>query len=324
MPVVKALIQMASREAVQPARDERLPPRDELRTERAGGVAAMTSGIGAWPTARTAYLIVVVLVLAATLIDAFSKAEEIGWRLGTPGNLWEPMLWNGTSVVVILALLPLVRRAAALVRDATGRWPLVALGVLGLAVAFTAIHVAAMFPLRKLAYALAGWDYAIRWTWDRILYEVRKDLFHFAGLTLVFWFAEWALEARRPLPADPGSPATSADPQAAPELWLNDGRASILIDPGEIVSVTSAGNYVEYVLTGGRRHLIRATLQAEATRLLRFGIARVHRTRLVNVKRVVALAWRASGDFELRLDTGEVVTGSRRYKAAVAAIGETG
>ena len=46
----------------------------------------------------------------------------------------------------------------------------------------------------------------------------------------------------------------------------------------------------------------------------------VHRGRLVNLKRVVALEWRAAGDFELRLDSGATFAGSRRFKAAVARI----
>lgn len=86
------------------------------------------------------------------------------------------------------------------------------------------------------------------------------------------------------------------------------------------MSVISAGNYVEYQLTGGRTHLIRATLQSQEAQLAPLGITRVHRGRLVNIKRIVAAQWRASGDFELRLDTGETVIGSRRFKAAVAAL----
>jgi hypothetical protein len=39
------------------------------------------------------------------------------------------------------------------------------------------------------------------------------------------------------------------------------------------------------------------------------------------VKRVVAVIWRPSGDFDLRLDNGETLAGSRRYKASVAGIG---
>ena len=96
-----------------------------------------------------------------------------------------------------------------------------------------------------------------------------------------------------------------------------------MIDPREVVLVTSAGNYVEYLLTGSRRHLIRSTLHAEEQRLSHFGVARVHRTRLVNIGRVVGLVHRPAGDFELELDTGELVAGSRRYKTAVAAIGKT-
>jgi DNA-binding LytR/AlgR family response regulator len=75
-------------------------------------------------------------------------------------------------------------------------------------------------------------------------------------------------------------------------------------------------------VTGQRKHLIRTTLQAEEARLAPFGIARVHRSRLVNLKRIVALQWRPSGDFEVRLDTGETVPGSRRFKTAVAGIAE--
>jgi DNA-binding LytR/AlgR family response regulator len=176
-----------------------------------------------------------------------------------------------------------------------------------------AAHIVGMFGLRQLAYAAARLQWGISWAPAQLVYEARKDLFSFSALAAVFWLAERA--AVRPV-------AATAQPEpSSAELWLRDGRASILVDPRDIASVASAGNYVEYALTGGRRHLIRATLRAEEARLARFGIARVHRTRLVNVKRVVALAWRPSGDFELRLDTGEVVAGSRRFRAAVAGLG---
>ena len=106
----------------------------------------------------------------------------------------------------------------------------------------------------------------------------------------------------------------------AKELWLRDGRLSVLIHPSDIVSVNSAGNYVEDELTGQRKHLIRSTLQAELSRLARFGIVRVHRTRLINLKRIVALEWGPSGDFKIRLDSGEIVPGSRRFKSAITGI----
>jgi DNA-binding LytR/AlgR family response regulator len=56
-------------------------------------------------------------------------------------------------------------------------------------------------------------------------------------------------------------------------------------------------------------------------RLSPLGVARVHRSRLVNMRRIVAIAWRPSGDFDLRRDTAATVAGSRRYRAAVARLG---
>jgi DNA-binding LytR/AlgR family response regulator len=43
--------------------------------------------------------------------------------------------------------------------------------------------------------------------------------------------------------------------------------------------------------------------------------------RLANLERVRGVAFKPSGDFELMLDNGEKLQGSRRYRAAVAALG---
>lgn len=218
--------------------------------------------------------------------------------------------------MVVLALLPLIRRGTMLFR--THRSLMTSAGFVALAVAFSALHILGMGVLRELAYGLAGWTYTFPWS-SQIPYELRKDLFNYLALAIVFWFAERPAGAA-PAPVSEAAPRPAARGPASPEFWLRDGRTSVLIDAGEIVSVTSAGNYVEYELTDQRKHLIRATLQAEEARLTPFGIARVHRSRLVNLKRIVALQWRPSGDFEIRLDTGEVVVGSRRFKAAVAGL----
>jgi DNA-binding LytR/AlgR family response regulator len=61
-------------------------------------------------------------------------------------------------------------------------------------------------------------------------------------------------------------------------------------------------------------------LAAEEARLTPFKIVRVHRTRLVNLTRVTGLKAGPNGDFELTLDTGQTISGSRRYRAAIASI----
>jgi hypothetical protein len=275
-----------------------------------------TGGIDAQISIRTVYVVVVALIAVSCIVGAFSTARDIAWRMGTPDNLWEPALWYGTSGIVTVALLPLVRRSAMLVRAGGIRPLLMGTAVVALASAFSTLHIIGMGLFRELAYRLAGWNYTFPWS-QQFVYELRKDLFGFLALAVIFWFAERPARAAPAQIAEAGPSVTGGTP-AKPELWLRDGRTILLIDASEIVSVSSAGNYVEYELTGLRRHLIRATLQAEEARLAPFGIARVHRSRLINLKHVVALQWRSSGDFEIRLDSGNTVPGSRRFKAVVA------
>ncbi len=243
------------------------------------------------------------LIAAWTVVTIFSNARDISWRLGSPHNLWEPTLWNVTSAIVGVAVLPLVRRGALLFRDRPVRPLTAAATFVALALAYSALHIAGMGVFRELAYALGGWSYTFPWE-RQIPYELRKDLFNYLAMA-----SSSGSPSDRPAPlrrqiepaqveqAGPATPKVTAAPAAKPELWLRDGRTSVLIDVSEIVSVTSAGNYVEYELTDQRKHLIRATLQAEEARLAPFGIARVHRSRLLNLKRIVALQWRPSGRF---------------------------
>jgi hypothetical protein len=266
------------------------------------------------------YTIVTILIAISCAVNTFSDARDIAWRLGAPHNVWEPALWELTSAIVVVALLPLARSGALLIRNATRRPLRAMLALPVLFLTFAALHLAGMGMLREFAYRLAGFAFSFPFAHEA-LYEFRKDLFTYIAIAVMFWLAERPAASEikvEPIATDAAAvPAAPADP---PELWLRDGRLSILANASEIVSVGSAGNYVEFRMTGGRTHLIRSTLQAEAARLAPFGIVRVHRSRLVNPKRITALAWRPSGDFEIRLDTGETIAGSRRFKAAVTAM----
>lgn len=318
--MIKSLIQLAARGGVQPAWDRWFGPRDEQPGTRTSGEVSRTGGVGTQFSTGAVYTVVASLVVASAIVSTFSAARDVSWRLATPHNLWEPALWNGTSAMVVLALLPLVRRAAMLLRTAAVRPLTAGAGFIALLLGFSALHFIGMGLLRELAYRALGWTYAFPWSHE-MLYELRKDLFSFLALAVIFWFAERPAGAA-PVQADEAAPKLADSVPATPEFWLRDGRMSVLIDPGKIVSVTSAGNYVEYQMTDQRSHLIRATLQAEEARLAPFGIVRVHRTRLLNVRRIVALERRPSGDFEVRLDTGETVFGSRRFKAAAARLAD--
>lgn len=224
---------------------------------------------------------------------------------------WEPALWEGSSAVLLFALVPLVWRWLQ-------RWPIrppwirPALVHLALTVPFSLIHVAGMVAIRQVGYWLAGsrYDFLHEGVGITLLYEWRKDLVSYGLLLLILSVIE---RLRR------GAPAPV--PQE-PLLSLRADGAVVHLRPSEIRLVEAAGNYVEFD-AGGRRHLVRMTLAA-AAELLGPGFAQVHRSRLVNLALLRAERPQPSGDVLLLLADGSSVMASRRYRDRLPSARRTG
>jgi DNA-binding LytR/AlgR family response regulator len=315
--MIRSFIQFTAHPSVQQLWGEWLRPRDEPSPAGTDGAIAQSDG-DARLSVRTVFAVSILLIVFSAVVGTFSSARDIAGRLGSPQNMWEPALWQATSSVVVIALLPLARHGALLIASGRNRPFTLAFALVALALTYSTLHIAGMGCLREWAYGFAGYTYKFPWA-RQIPYELRKDLFSFTAFVVVFWLGRRAVAQRASAPRE-DAPNVSTAHAANSQFWLRDGRISVLVDANDIVSVSSAGNYVEYKLTGGRKHLVRATLQSQEARLAPLGIVRVHRSRLVNLKRVVALEGRSSGDFEVRLDTGEIVAGSRRFKSTVAEI----
>jgi hypothetical protein len=322
---MKSLIQFTANPSVQRRWGEWLRPRDEPSPTGTDGARAQPGG-EAQLSVRTVYLVCILLFVFSAVVGTFSSARDIAWRFASPQNLWEPAMWETTSHVVSFALLPLARYGALLISSGRHRHVTLACALVALALTYSALHIAGLGVLREWAYGLAGYSFSFPWA-RQIPYELRKDLFFYTAFVVMFWLGGRAVTQRTTAPREAEidvkidvRPDVAPPPAADTQFWLRDGRISLLVDAGDIVTVSSAGNYVEYQLMGGRNHLVRATLQSQEARLAALGIVRVHRSRLVNLRRVVALEGRPSGDFEIRLDTGEVIAGSRRFKSAVADI----
>jgi two-component system LytT family response regulator len=94
-----------------------------------------------------------------------------------------------------------------------------------------------------------------------------------------------------------------------------NGRIEVL-DLEDVDWISAAGNYVE-LHTNGRRLLHRITLKHLAERVDPGRFARIHRSTIVNVERVRELEPTPQGDWKLRLDTGDRLRLSRRYREAL-------
>ncbi len=144
-------------------------------------------------TARSGWLLYAVLALLFGLYEGIN--QMVGLR-GTSIPGWKPLVWEISSVVVIFALIPLVVRFEAHFRlDAHPRWR-IAVAHLGAALIFSALHVAGMLLLRKLAYAVVGQHYAFDSLPIQAFYELQKDFITYA-LILVVIFANREFQVRR-------------------------------------------------------------------------------------------------------------------------------
>jgi DNA-binding LytR/AlgR family response regulator len=309
------------RVTVEPPRDQQQGRRDGTAARGTSGEPGGTDGLG-WPL----YVVVAVAVLATGVVNALSTAYDHA-RGGGLYDIRVQLFWQLSSTIVIAALVPAVANGIRRVRISWRRrtwWTFAGLAI-AIPLGFSAAHIVGMVLLRDVALqAYDGSAYHFEWSFAELAYEFRKDVATCVLFALVFWLAlsrRDGVVAREVAEAAAATAVAAAASPAPPDhLWLRDGATSIRIVPSEVLLVTSAGNYVEYRIADGTTHLIRATLASEAPRLQPFGIVRVHRTRMVNLHHVAGIAPRASGDFELRLDTGETLIGSRRYRDAVTGL----
>lgn len=297
---------------VEPVWDQNRTAWDESASSGTSGALRGLNGAD-W----LVYAAVAAVALAIGFVNALSAADDIS-RRGGLYDLKTPLLWEMTSIAVIVLLAPVLLAVVRLIRRES-RWPVRIALTSAAIVAFAAVHITGMVALRKLVLWMLGGSYDFHFSLAILIYEFRKDVV----TCLLIGGAMWLIESRHESQlAQPVMPAAAAGlPPAAPHMvWLRDGSTRIRIEPREIIWISSAGNYVEYSLADGRNHLVRGTLAATESQLARYNLARVHRTRLVNLDRVKAVEWKPSGDFELTFDTGQTVAGSRRYKNAIASL----
>lgn len=249
-----------------------------------------------------AYAVAALFVTAINTLNVMSVLHDVP-RL----NPLEPLIWEGSSWLTLLAFFWIVWLAWRLAPlNVRPRWRL--LIHIPAALIFASAHVGGFIVLRIFAYWALGGHYQVGHFWTQFLYELRKDCFGYVMFLVGFALIEHLL--RQQQPATPVPPATDAT------FDIRDGARLTRVLLSDILAVTSAGNYVEFALTDGRRLLMRSPLSALESDLEGRGFVRTHRSWLVNAAKVTALKPEGSGDYEISLGALDVPL-SRRFKAAL-------
>ena len=173
------------------------------------------------------------------------------------------------------------------------------------AIAFAAAHVGFFDLLRVIAFGLMGSRYDSGPFLPQLLYEARKDVLGYVLFIGLFSLFDHLL--RRPVET----------PIAATTFDIRDGAKLTRVQLNEILAVSSAGNYVEFFMTDGRRLLMRSPLRSVEHELQPRGFVRTHRSWLVNGTKVTTLKPDGSGDYTVELGQQSVPL-SRRFPDALA------
>jgi two-component system LytT family response regulator len=96
-------------------------------------------------------------------------------------------------------------------------------------------------------------------------------------------------------------------------LPIKSGRNTIFVLVDDIDYVEAAGNYVR-LHVGGREHVTRDTIHAFEQRLAAFDFVRIHRSVIVNRRRIKELRPWFTGEYVVLLTTGKELTLSRGYR----------
>ena len=240
-------------------------------------------------------------------------------RAGLDFAAWEPAVWEWSSHLVALALVPAVlwyTRRFPLHFDTWRRnLPWLLLGSL----AWSLLHVAGMVALRKAIYAAQGYYYD-GGPWPRtFLYEYLKDIRQFAGLVVTI--EAYRLLVRR-LQGEASMLAPADDvpmveqPERPERFLVRKLGKEFLVAAAEVEWLQASGNYVN-LRVRGRDYPLRSTMAAIGQQLDPSRFVRVHRSYIVNLDAIAEIEPLDTGDARIVMRDGAVVPCSRTYREAL-------
>ncbi|HVW72779.1 MAG TPA: LytTR family DNA-binding domain-containing protein [Rhizomicrobium sp.] len=261
-------------------------------------------------TFRYAYATATIIVGVICTLNVISITHDMPHL-----RLLEPLIWEYSSWLTLVAFFWIVWLAWRLAPlNVRPRWLL--LIHIPAALIFVLAHVGGFILVRILAYRGLGSHYQFGHFWPQFLYELRKDSFGYLMFLAGFALIEHLLRQQQPVaaPVPASGPAT---------FDIRDGARLTRVPLAGILAVSSAGNYVEFMLADGRKLLMRRPLSAVESELGAHGFVRTHRSWLVNETAVTALTPEGSGDYDVCLGSLNVPL-SRRFPEALARLRAAG
>lgn len=232
---------------------------------------------------------------------------------------WKPIVWELSSVLVGLCLVPAIiafeRRFPLYIGVLRKHLPMHILG----SIVYSVVHVTAMVWIRKVVYLSQNLSYDFgNWPLE-MGYEYLKDWQTYAGVLFVLALYRLLLlrlqgEARLLDAPDDGP---ELEPVERPGRFLvRKLGKEFLIAAAEVEYLQASGNYVNLHLHS-RDYPLRTTMAAIEPRMDPNKFVRVHRSYMVNLDFIKEIEPLDTGDARILMKDGSMVPCSRRYRAAL-------
>jgi hypothetical protein len=254
------------------------------------------------------------LVVQAITNSRISWLDQV--RRANPAQWWEPIVWEWSSCIVLMFLVPAVIYVEKklplrwITLRANLPWHVLA------TLPFCLIHVGAMVGLRKLAYLTQHQTYEFgNWSHE-LTYEYLKDFhtYFFIIIAVAFYrllLLRWQGEASLLQEPDDGQPV---EPVERPERFLvRTLGKEFLLPAADIEWIQAWGNYVNLHVRG-HDYPLRSTMAAIEQRIDPKRFVRIHRSYIANLDFIVEIEPLDSGDARAKLRDGHVIPVSRRYR----------
>lgn len=234
-----------------------------------------------------------------------------------PFQLWEPFIWEYSSAISAVILFPAI---VQLLKRVPFSWQSLKLSLFYYflaSVVFSLSHVFLMVSMREVSYFFMSGNYDFGDIWFELFYEYRKDLWSFIFFIIFIQGYNFIISRLQgeasPVAQSEDESENDSESSNMNRLLVKKLGKEFIIKIDDVEWLESAGNYVNLHIKG-RIYPLRTTLTNLITKITDKGFSRIHRSHAINLDYVESITPLNSGDSEVKLINGKILSLSRRYK----------
>lgn len=242
-----------------------------------------------------AFLLLLLIILGITIFQDFLQARYQSYSFYFSESLLFNLYW--VLILPVTFLLRFAYRRSKILLNIRLKWASRSLFVL----VATILHLL-FFALLVFLISAGFYDHTFGF-WRNLVYSVSNDLYKY----LLIYTA---------ISLIPNQTSQNPEAQQVSErpdfLLLQAGKRTEKVSTDSILYITSATPYVEFI-TAEKKYLQQGSLKSFSEKLDPSVFSRIHKSNLVNVRKVDSISSRGNGDYDLLLSNGQELRLSRNY-----------